>query len=295
MNHLIKIIKGSLVGMGSILPGISGSMIAAILNIYQDLITALNNFTRHPIKSIIQVWQYIVGVFVGLGLGFLFISSFLDVAPIPLTLLFIGFILGAIPGLKKEIKTEKYHWHHFFTMIIAMVVMVGFLFIQEQTAVVGSWTYLIIVFFIGMITAISIIIPGLSGATMLMALGYYQTLLKLGDDIIRDFSTLNFTAISSQLPMLGLLVLGIIIGLLFMGKVMYQLLKHYKVHFYFAVLGIVLISPFNILFTLQSNTTGNVFQSSWYMWVIGIVLFFIGIAITYFMSKKDLVEEQKND
>ncbi len=295
MNHLIKIIKGSLVGMGSILPGISGSMIAAILNIYQDLITALNNFTRHPIKSIIQVWQYIVGVFVGLGLGFLFISSFLDVAPIPLTLLFIGFILGAIPGLKKEIKTEKYHWHHFFTMIIAMVVMVGFLFIQEQTAVVGSWTYLIIVFFIGMITAISIIIPGLSGATMLMALGYYQTLLKLGDDIIRDFSTLNFTAISSQLPMLGLLVLGIIIGLLFMGKVMYQLLKHYKVHFYFAVLGIVLISPFNILFTLQSNTTGNVFQSSWYMWVIGIVLFFIGIAITYFMSKKDLVEEKKND
>lgn len=295
MNHLIKIIKGSLVGMGSILPGISGSMIAAILNIYQDLITALNNFTKHPIQSIINVWQYIVGVFVGLGLGFLFISSFLDVAPIPLTLLFIGFILGAIPGLKKEIKTEKYHWHHFFTMFIAMVAMVGFLFIQEQTAVVGSWTYLIIVFFIGMITAISIIIPGLSGATMLMALGYYQTLLKLGDDIIRDFSTLNFTAISSQLPMLGLLALGIIIGLLFMGKVMYQLLKHYKVHFYFAVLGIVFISPFNILFTLQSNTTENVFQSSWYMWVIGIVLFFIGIAITYFMSKKDLVEENKND
>ncbi len=294
MNHLIKIIKGSLVGMGSILPGISGSMIAAILNIYQDLITALNNFTKHPIQSIINVWQYIVGVFVGLGLGFLFISSFLDVAPIPLTLLFIGFILGAIPGLKKEIKTEKYHWHHFFTMFIAMVAMVGFLFIQEQTAVVGSWTYLIIVFFIGMITAISIIIPGLSGATMLMALGYYQTLLKLGDDIIRDFSTLNFTAISSQLPMLGLLALGIIIGLLFMGKVMYQLLKHYKVHFYFAVLGIVFISPFNILFTLQSNTTENVFQSSWYMWVIGIVLFFIGIAITYFMSKKDLVEEKKN-
>jgi len=151
MNHLIKIIKGSLVGMGSILPGISGSMIAAILNIYQDLITALNNFTKHPIKSIINVWQYIVGVFVGLGLGFLFISSFLDVAPIPLTLLFIGFILGAIPGLKKEIKTEKYHWHHFFTMFIAMVVMVGFLFIQEQTAVVGSWTYLIIVVPIGIV------------------------------------------------------------------------------------------------------------------------------------------------
>ena len=107
MNHLIKIIKGSLVGMGSILPGVSGSMIAAVLNIYQDLIEALNAFTKHPIQSIVKVWQYIVGVFVGLGLGFIFISTFLDVAPIPLSLLFIGFIIGAIPGLKKEIKSDN--------------------------------------------------------------------------------------------------------------------------------------------------------------------------------------------
>ncbi|MBU1141022.1 MAG: DUF368 domain-containing protein [Firmicutes bacterium] len=292
MNHLVKIIKGSLVGMGSILPGVSGSMIAAVLNIYQNLITALNNFTKHPIASIIQVWQYIVGVFIGLGLGFLFIRSFLDIAPIPLTFLFIGFILGAIPGLKKEIKTEKYHWHHFFVMIAAMLVMFGFLFIQEQTSAVGSWTDYIIVFIIGMITAISIIIPGLSGATMLMALGYFQTLINLGDDIIRAFLSLNFSAISSQLPLLGLLALGIIIGLLFMGKVMYQLLLHYKVHFYFAVLGIVFISPFNILFTLQANTTHNVFQSSWYMWAIGVILFFVGIFITYMLSKKDLNEEE---
>jgi len=295
MNHLIKIIKGSLVGLGSILPGVSGSMIAAILNIYQNLITALNNFTKHPIQSIINVWQYIVGVFVGLGIGFLFISTFLDAAPIPFTLLFIGFILGAIPGLKKEIKVEKYHWHHFFTMFIAMLVMFGFLFIQEQTAVVDSWTYYIIIFFIGVITAISIIIPGLSGATMLMALGYYQTLITIGSDFLKDLGTLNFSSVASQLPMVGLLVIGIILSMLVMGKVMYQLLKHYKAHFYFAVLGIVLISPFNILFTLQSNTTDNVFQSPWYMWVIGAVLFFIGIAATYFMSKKDLVEENKND
>lgn len=295
MNHLIKIIKGSLVGIGSILPGVSGSMIAAILNIYQNLITALNDFTKHPIKSIVSVWQYIVGVFIGLSLGFLFISSFLDVAPIPLTLLFIGFILGAIPGLRKEIKVEKYHWHHFFTMIVAMLVMIGFLFIQEQTAVVGSWTFYIIVFFIGVITAISIIIPGLSGATMLMALGYFQTLINIGSDFLKDLGTLNFSSIASQLPMVGLLALGIIFGMLFMGKVMYQLLKHYKAHFYFAVLGIVFVSPFNILFTLQSNTTGNVFQSAWYMWVIGVALFFVGIAITYYMSKKDLVEENEND
>ncbi len=293
MKHLLKIVKGSLVGMGSILPGVSGSMIAAIINIYQDLITALNNFTQHPIESVAKVWQYIVGVFIGLGIGFIFIRSFLDIAPIPLTLLFIGFIIGAIPGLRKEIKVDKIKWHHMFVMITAMLVMFGFLFIQEQTATTGGW-YLVIVFFIGVITAISIIIPGLSGATMLMAFGYFQTLINLGGDIIDDIIALNFSSVVSQIPMLLLLALGVIIGLLFMGKVMYQLLIHYKAHFYFAVLGIVFISPFNILFTLQANTSSNVFQTNWYIWVIGAVTFVLGMFITYSISRKDLKEE-KND
>jgi putative membrane protein len=118
-------------------------------------------------------------------------------------------------------------------------------------------------------------------------------LIQLGTDIIKSFVTLDFTAIYSQLPMAGLLALGVIIGLILIGKVMYLLLKYYKVHFYFAVLGIVFISPFNILFTLQENTTHNVFRAPWYIWLMGVVLFFVGIAITYVLSKKDLVEEKK--
>ncbi|MBN2300087.1 MAG: DUF368 domain-containing protein [Acholeplasmataceae bacterium] len=293
MKHLLKIVKGSLVGMGSILPGVSGSMIAAVLNIYQDLITALNNFTKHPIESVAKVWQYIIGVFVGLGIGFIFIRSFLDIAPIPLTLLFIGFIIGAIPGLFREIKIDKIMWHHLFVMMTAMLIMFGFLFIQEQTATTGGW-YLFIVFIIGVITAISIIIPGLSGATVLMALGYFQTLINLGGDFIDDLLIFNFSSVASQLPMLLLLVLGVIIGLLFMGKVMYQFLTHYKAHFYFAVLGIVFISPFNILFTLQANTSANVFQAKWFIWLIGVILLILGMFITYSISRKDFKEE-KND
>jgi len=95
---------------------------------------------------------------------------------------------------------------------------------------------------------------------------------------------LIFSSVASQIPMLLLLALGVIIGLLFMGKVMYQLLIHYKAHFYFAVLGIVFISPFNILFTLQANTSSNVFHTSWYIWVIGAVAFvFMIIPFSFFL------------
>ena len=293
MKHIIKIIKGSLVGMGSILPGISGSMVATILKIYQDLITALNNFTKAPIKAILSVWQYIVGVILGYIIGFLFISTFLDLAPLPFTLLFIGFILGAVPSLKRETKTDHYRWHHFLVLGISMISMVGFMFIQESSSSSGSAFHYFVVFMIGVITAISLIIPGLSGATMLMAFGYFQTLITLGDDLIAAAISLDFSGVTSQIPMLLLLILGVLVGMIVMGKIMYQLLKHYKIHFYIAVLGIVLVSPLNILFTLQSETTNDVFQASWYIWVIGFILFILGAFVSYTLSKKEIKPEEK--
>jgi len=292
MKSLIKIIKGSFVGMGSILPGISGSMIAAILNIYSDLISALNQFTKAPLKSILLIWQYLAGILLGLGIGFVFINLFLDIFPIPMTLLFIGFILGAIPTILKEIRVKKFQYHHFLVMGLSMLMMVLFLFIQEGQTSTDSWTYYLIVFLIGAITAAALITPGLSGATLLMALGYFQILIELGNDTIEALVTLNFSEIAPMIPMLLLLFLGVVLGLIFMGKVMYRVLKSYKVHFYFAVLGIVIVSPFNILFTLQSNTTDNVFQASWYVWLIGLVLFIFGIFLTHIITNKGQQTEE---
>ncbi len=287
MKNLIKIIKGSFVGIGSILPGISGSMVAAILKIYQALIDALNDFLRRPIKSIVSVWQYIVGVLLGFVIGFVFIDLFYDIAPLPITFLFIGFILGAIPSLIKEIKLDHYKWHHFFVMIIAILIMIGFIFIKESENNPDSVFYLISVFLVGVIYAVALIIPGLSGSTMLMAFGYFQLLIGLVDDIIKAFITLNFTEIAASLPMLLLLILGALTGLILVGKLMYYLLHHFKTHFYFAVLGIVLISPFNILFTLQDNTSQNVFTAHWTVYLIGAILFITGILITYKLSHKE--------
>ena len=294
MKNIIKIIKGSFVGMGSILPGISGSMVAAILKIYQALIDALNDFLRKPIQSILSVWQYIVGVLLGFVIGFVFINLFYDIAPIPITFLFIGFILGAIPALIKEVKSDRYHWHHFFVMIISISLMIGFIFIKETENNPDSLFYFISVFLVGVIYAVALIIPGLSGSTMLMAFGYFQLLIGLVDDIVKAFITFNFTEIAASLPMLLLLILGALTGLILVGKLMHYLLHHFKTHFYFSVLGIVLISPFNILFTLQDNTTDNVFTSPWWMYLIGGILFILGIFITYKLSHKEEKIEGEN-
>jgi len=295
MNNLLKMAKGSLVGLGSILPGISGSMVATILNIYQDLITALNQFTKHPIKAILSVWQYIVGVALGYLIGFLFIKLLFENFPIPFTLLFIGFILGSIPSVTKETKDKKKLWHHIVTLILAMVFMVLFLFVQEASASASDWTYYLAIFVIGFITAASLITPGLSAATLLMALGYFHLLIGLVDDVAVAIVTLNFSGIASSIPMLLILALGVLVGMIVMGKLMYQILMHYRLHFYMAVLGIILISPFNILFELQSSTENNVFQTHWINWVIGGILLLAGFTLTYILSTKDHIKEVSHD
>jgi putative membrane protein len=285
MNHLIKIIKGAFVGMGSILPGVSGSMIAAILKIYQDLITALNDFTSHPIKSILKVWQYILGVFVGLGLGFIVVKLFLENFPLPFTFLFIGFILGSIPTIKKEINVKNIQYHHILVFLFSIILMIMFLFINRSTSSVSNITFYFIIFFIGLITAIALITPGLSGATMLLALGYYQILIELVDDVFRAIVTFDLNEIKIFIPMLLILFLGVITGLIFMGKVMYKILEKYKNHFYIAVLGIIIISPFNVLYQLNQGYE-NVFAAYWYVWIISILLLGLGVYFAYLISNK---------
>lgn len=290
MQHIIKIVKGSLVGLGSILPGISGSMVATILKIYTELITALNQFTKKPIRAVLSVWQYIVGVALGYLIGFLFIKIFLDNFPIPFTLLFIGFIIGSIPSVTQETKGVSKKWHHIFILILAMVMMALFLFVQEASATADNWTYYLVIFVIGFITAASLITPGLSAATLLMALGYFHILINLVDDVARAFISFDFSGIADYLPMLLMLLLGLLIGMIVVGKVMYQILMHYKVHFYMAVLGIIFISPFNILFELQQETENNVFNTSWTTWLIAGVLCLLGFYTTYRLSKKGFKE-----
>jgi putative membrane protein len=295
MKNLIKIIKGSFVGMGSILPGISGSMVAAILKIYQDLINALNQFTKEPIRSVKAVWQYIVGVFIGFGLGFILIKLFYQNAPIPITLLFIGFIFGAIPSLVNEVKGMKISWHHILVFALSILMMVGLLFLNEGSSQIDSWTEYVIVFLIGIITAVALITPGLSGATILVALGYFHVLVNLGDALIKAIITFDFSSVITLLPMLFILVLGVIIGLILIGKVMYFILQKYKFHFYTAILGIVFISPFNILFTLQNQTTNNVFQVKWYIYLIGFLLLILGVFTTFRLSQTKIKTEENHD
>lgn len=293
MKTIIKMIKGGFIGMGNILPGISGSMIAVILNIYKELIDAVNQLFTHPIKSILSIWEYMTGAVIGIVIGLIGVSYLLDIAPLPVTLLFVGFIIGAIPTLYKDVKKIELKWHHIIVFVMTAILMLSVLFIKQGdgTDTSGFW-YSISVIVVGIIYAIAMIIPGLSGATMLMAFGFYQILLDMVSSFKDALTSQNYDAFVQELPLLLLLMLGAIIGLVVMGKLMAIFMKKYPQHFIYAVLGIVVVSPINILVLLQQETTHNVYDKPWYIYLLSLIMLGLGVLLTLKLANYNKEEGQ---
>jgi putative membrane protein len=298
MQHIIKIAKGSLIGLGMILPGISGAMIAASLYIYEALIEALNNITKKPIKAILSIWQYLFGALIGIGIGVILIQTFLDRILVPMTFLFVGFILGGIPKMIKDADLKNKTQKHVLIFGLCFIIMISTLLLPERSQTTQGFTLYIILIVVGLLTAVSMIIPGLSGATILLALGYYDLLIDTGSGLISGIFGFDFSEIAIFIPMFLMILVGVAIGLIFIGKLVYYLMKHHIRYFYFGVLGIVLASPINVVVILNQQTQSGLLNISWYIWILSAITLALGYYLTnrlIKMSQNSNHKEQSHD
>lgn len=191
MKNIIKMIKGMIVGFIIIIPGVSGSMIAAALNIYEDLISALSNITKKPVKSVLSVWQYIIGIIIGVGLGVVFVVTIYTKFPIQLTALFIGLIIGGIPKLIKENKKDFNRWYHMFTIVITILLVGSLLFVPTSINNVNTNGKTLVYLATGLLLAGPIIIPGISGAMVLSMIGLYNQTMTTISNFFKKLSYIS--------------------------------------------------------------------------------------------------------
>lgn len=286
MKFILKIVKGFLVGLGAILPGVSGGMIAASFNIYKDLITALNNFTRKPFKAVISIWEYLIGIAIGIGAGFILIATILQKFPIPITLLFVGLILGGIPEVYNDVKKENKKWYHYIVLIFAIVIMILVLMTvpKEISSIQGFKLYFVYIF-IGLVMALSLIVPGLSGTMLLMSLGFYTYMTTEVSEFIKAVLTLDFPTIKTNIIPVFMMGMGGLIGLILLARIIQYILKKHPLSFNMFILGILLISPVNIMYTLylENNEVFNTISLTTY--IVGGILLILGVISGYALLK----------
>lgn len=172
LSVLLLIFQGALVGIGAVLPGISGGVLSVVFGIYKPLMEFLSN----PGKTFPTHLPKLLPFFCGYILGFLGIANilafFLEKYPDPSVCVFIGLITGMLPSLFREAGEQGRSKGSYISMIICMCVIFGLLIGLRMTSIEVTPNFFWYLF-CGFCLALSLIAPGMSFSTLLMPLGLY--------------------------------------------------------------------------------------------------------------------------
>ena len=263
VEWVIRLLKGILVGIGAIVPGLSGGVLMVVFGIYEPLMRFLADIRVKFLQNV----RFFIPVGIGLVLGIIGFSSVVDYAfshfAAQFTWLFIGFISGTFPSLFKTSGAQgRKTWHWGLLLVLA----IGTFFfmrwmetVQNVTMTPTITTWLLS----GALIGLGLIIPGLSPSNFLIYLGLYQPMAS-------GIRQLNFGVI---IP----LAVGLIIIVLLLAKFIAWLFKKAYTFMYHLILGIVVGSTAAII-------PGGV--SGWTI-AICVLLFLVGAAGSYALAKLD--------
>ena len=235
-DYLFITFKGIAMGAADVVPGVSGGTIAFISGIYEELIESIDNIDL----GVFKVWKqhgfktawtsinggFLLALFSGIAISILSLAKLikwlLHNEPILLWAFFFGLVLASILYIGKQIKS----WSpKIFMAILLTSVLSYFITLAEPFASPDSPFYLL---FCGFIAIIAMILPGVSGAFILLILGAYETAINTVNNLIEGVTTANWDVLKDALLNFFMLGIGAIIGLKVFSKVLNWMFKHHK-------------------------------------------------------------------
>ncbi len=278
-----NIIKGIIIGVANIIPGVSGGTMAVSMGIYDKLIHCVTHLFSEFKKSVKFLLPIFIGAAIGLvGLSFV-IEYMFEHIPLPTNLLFIGLIVGGLPAIWKHVKGNAVRGGHILSFIFFFVLVAGLAAFGngEGTDVIltpGLGTAGIL-FFIGVLASATMIIPGVSGSMVLLLLGFYNPIVSEINAFIRAMVALDGTGIKRGFALFIPLGLGIVVGIFAIAKLIEIVFEKYPLYAYWSIIGLIVASPIAILLVgeLGRITIGTV--------VAGIVCLGLGSWIAYHLGE----------
>lgn len=240
ITAILRLIQGSLIGLGAVLPGISGGVLCVIFGVYKPIMELLS----HPFKALRKYYKLLIPIIIGAALGFLGIAKLLgfllNTYPEPSVCLFVGLIGGMLPSLFREAGQKGRSRGSFISLGVCFVILFGLLaglnIVRIDIAPNFGW-YL----FCGFCMALSIIAPGMSFSTLLMPLGLYTPLVD-------GIGKLDF----------GILIpagIGALVTVIVLAKAITKLMNtHYSLVFH-GIIGIVIAATI-VIIPFQSFSAG---------------------------------------
>ena len=255
-DYVIISLKGMAMGAADVVPGVSGGTIAFISGIYEELLTTISNINLSLLtvikkEGIKEAWKqananFLVALLLGVAISVISlakgISFLLATKPILVWSFFFGLVLASIIYVGKQI--EKWNFPQIISLILACGVAYYITIVKPMVSDDASFLFL---FLAGALAICAMILPGISGAFILVLLGAYETIL---------------TAVHSRdLQIIAIVGLGAIIGLLSFSRVLKWMFVHYKNTTLAGLTGFILgslnkIWPWKETITTRINSKG---------------------------------------
>ncbi|WGF91435.1 DUF368 domain-containing protein [Aequorivita marisscotiae] len=236
IQYLTITAKGLAMGAADVVPGVSGGTIAFISGIYEELIETIHNidlgfFKIWKSESFITAWKhynlgFLLALFSGVFISIIslakLITYLLDVYPILVWSFFFGLVIASIVYVGNQI--SNWRWSVIVAILLASVAS----YLITIADPVGSPDSTWFLFFAGFIAIIAMILPGISGAFILLLLGAYTTVIGIVTQFGEGVTTLNSSLIMGALGKLLIFAVGAILGLKVFSKVLNWMFKHHK-------------------------------------------------------------------
>ena len=231
-GFVMRVLQGALIGLGAVLPGISGGVLCVVFGIYKPVMELLSN----PFKNFKTHVPRLIPVIIGGAVGFMGIANllafFLEKYPDPSVCLFVGLIGGMLPSLFREAGEQGRSRGSWISMAIAMAaifLLLGSLNASSVQILPNFGWYL----FCGFCLALSVIAPGMSFSTLLMPLGLYTPFVDGIGHL--DFSVLIPGGI------------GALVTVICLAKAVNALFDHFYNLAFHAIVGIVIAATVMIV------------------------------------------------
>lgn len=240
MNKRIKeIIYGLIFGLSCIIPGFSGGTMLVILGIYESFANSLSKVTNNITIAFKELIFYFIGTFIGSVLGVMLVESLLSKYPFMTSSYFIGLIIPTTVFVIKEIKKNKITFIHYLLFFIFFIISIVISFSKELNIINNNLNNnFIYILLISIISSTALIIPGISGMSILLIFGLY-------DEIIYSIKLL-LSGDWNNLNVLVPFIIGFIIGIILISKLITKVLLNKPNLIWSSVLSLLIVSPFII-------------------------------------------------
>ncbi len=276
---IMTMIHGFCMALADSVPGVSGGTVAFLMGFYDNFIGSLNDLMTGNMaakkNAVIYLLKLGVGWVIGFGASVLVLTAVFEKHIYSISSLFIGFILFAIPVViyeERKCLKEK-PWAAFALLIGAVLVVLLSYFtvggngntVSIQNPSIGTYFY---VFFAGAIAICAMVLPGISGSTLLLIFGLYVSVINA----IKELMHLNF----EYFPILFVFGLGVITGIVSIVRAIRIALEKFRSITVYLIIGLMLGSLYSVIVgpqTLDVPQEALSFATfNWLFFIIGGVI-----------------------